>query len=136
MASDRIRTFTGGDETQGSSDSSAKAGRADATAPHPHQSSSNRGTDRVASSREAQKRPRRIRRNALKHGLSIPVSKLPYFQDQITAWHEAILDGLSHDARLNDEVKGICYDIAIQSCGLRRVAEMKRVLSSERFGPA
>ena len=57
-------------------------------------------------------------------------------RDQIAAWYEAILDDLPPESLLNDEVKGICYDIAIQSCGLRRVAEMKRVLSSERFGPA
>lgn len=82
------------------------------------------------------KRPRRIRRNALKHGLSVPVSKLPYFQDQITAFYEAILEGLSHDAPINDEVKGICYEIAVQSCELRRIADMKRVLSSHRLGPS
>lgn len=136
MASDKSRTFIGGEETPSSSPSLAYAGRADATAPRPQQSFSRRGTDRVASPREAQKRPRRIRRNALKHGLTIPVSKLPYFQDQITAWYQAILDGLPHDARLNEELKGICYEIAVQSCELRRIAEMKRVLSSERLGPA
>lgn len=85
---------------------------------------------------EARRRPRRIRRNALKHGLTIPVSKLPYFQDQITAWYKAILEGLPPNAPFNDEVKGICYEIAVQSCELRRIADMKRVLSSERLGPA
>ena len=85
---------------------------------------------------ETRKRPRRIRRNALKHGLSVPVSKLPYFQDQITAFYEAILEGLSHDALVTDDVKGICYEIAVQSCELRRIADMKRVLSSHRLGPS
>lgn len=85
---------------------------------------------------ETRKRPRRVRRNALKHGLTVPVSKLPYFQDQITAWYKAILEGLPPDAPFNDEVKGICYEIAVQSCELRRIADMKRVLSSERLGPA
>lgn len=98
------------------------------------QAFSGRGASQGSSSQSRQKRPRRIRRNALKHGLTIPVSQLPYFQDQITSWYEAILEGLPPDVHRNDEIKGICYEIAIQSCELRRIAEMKRVLTSQRLG--
>lgn len=77
---------------------------------------------------------RKIRRNALKHGLSVPVSKLPYFQNQIDAWHQALLNDMSEEFPINDEISGICYEIAVQQCELQRISEMKRVLSSQRLG--
>lgn len=110
-------------------------GDTDTAAPRPHQGKPRRVIGHAASHREPRKRPRRIRRNALKHGLSVPVSKLPYFQDEITAWYKVLLEGMPLEASLTDEVKEICYEIAVQSCELRRIAEMKRVLSSQRIGP-
>lgn len=77
---------------------------------------------------------RKIRRNALKHGLSVPVSNLPYFQNQIDAWHQALLNDMSEEFLINDEISGICYEIAVQQCELQRISEMKRVLSSQRLG--
>lgn len=79
---------------------------------------------------------RKVRRNALKHGLSVPVSKLPYFQDQIAAWFKAILEALPPEVPLTDEISAICYEIAVQQCELRRIAEMRRVLSSQPLGPS
>lgn len=133
-----------------------------------------------------------VRRNALKHGLSIPVTRLPYFKNQIEAWHRALLndlarnytfpcigehsqilegvasvdrvecangtdgvDGVSRiaihldvptaDDALTDkmsiglahiprDIVNITYEIAVQICEMRRIAEMKRLLSSERIG--
>lgn len=79
---------------------------------------------------------RKIRRNALKHGLSIPVSKLPYFQSQIEGFYQALLKDVAEYIALNDEIQGICYEIAVQQCELRRISEMKSVLSSRRLGRA
>lgn len=79
---------------------------------------------------------RKIRRNALKHGLSIPVSKLPYFQGQIEGFYQALLKDVAEYIALNDEIQGICYEIAVQQCELRRISKMKSVLSSRRLGRA
>lgn len=79
---------------------------------------------------------RKIRRNALKHGLSIPVSKLPYFQGQIEGFYQALLKDVAEYIALNDEIQGICYEIAVQQCELRRISQMKSVLSSRRLGKA
>lgn len=83
-----------------------------------------------------QNKKRKVRRNALKHGLSIPVSKLPYFQSQIEGFYQALLKDVAEYIVLNDEIQGICYEIAVQQCELRRISEMKSVLSSRRLGRA
>ena len=81
-------------------------------------------------------RQKRVRRNALKHGLSVPVSTLPYFKDQIDSWHEALLNDIAQRSCINDEIRSLCYEIAIQKCELSRIADMKKILSSHRLGPS
>lgn len=102
-------------------------------------SSPNRAKERdspQASDTPVPNKRRKIRRNALKHGLSIPVSKLPYFQSQIEGFYQALLKDVAEYIALNDEIQGICYEIAVQQCELRRISEMKSVLSSRCLGRA
>lgn len=75
-------------------------------------------------------RLRKRRRNALKHGLSVPIKNLPYFQKTIAAWHAAIIHDIEARIPISEEVNAVAFEIAVHQCELVRIALIRQAITA------